>query len=84
DPRYNRGKIISFFIACIGIATFLRVFTSSPIYLLITALLIGAGIGVVSPLISGFIKSYFPENAASMIGIYSTSMVVGASISIGL
>ncbi len=50
---------------------------------MITALLIGAGIGVVSPLISGFIKSYFPEKAASMIGIYSTSMVVGASIAIG-
>lgn len=82
--RYQPEKIITFFIACIGIATFLRVFTNSSIYLLITALLIGAGIGIVSPLLSGFIKSYFPEKAASMIGIYSTSMVVGASISIGL
>ncbi|MGF9857818.1 MFS transporter [Priestia endophytica] len=82
--RYQSEKIITFSIACIGIATFLRVFTNSSIYLLITALLIGAGIGVVSPLLAGFIKSYFPENAAPMIGIYSTSMVVGASISIGL
>ncbi|MFK7677241.1 MFS transporter [Priestia megaterium] len=82
--RYQSEKVITFFIACIGIATFLRVFTNSSLYLLITALLIGAGIGVVSPLLSGFIKSYFPEKAALMIGIYSTSMVVGASISIGL
>ena len=82
--RYQSEKVITFFIACIGIATFLRVFTNSSLYLLVTALLIGAGIGVVSPLLSGFIKSYFPEKAASMIGIYSTSMVVGASISIGL
>ncbi|MFE3897204.1 MULTISPECIES: CynX/NimT family MFS transporter [unclassified Priestia] len=82
--RYQSEKVITFFISCIGIATFLRVFTNSSLYLLITALLIGAGIGVVSPLLSGFIKSYFPEKAASMIGIYSTSMVVGASISIGL
>jgi MFS transporter, CP family, cyanate transporter len=82
--RYQPEKVITFAITCIGIATFLRAFTNSSIYLLITALLIGAGIGVVSPLLSGFIKSHFPEKAASMIGIYSTSMVVGASISIGL
>ncbi|BFI99034.1 MULTISPECIES: MFS transporter [Priestia] len=82
--RYQPEKIITFAITCIGIATFLRAFTNSSTYLLITALLIGAGIGVVSPLLSGFIKSHFPDKAASMIGIYSTSMVVGASISIGL
>lgn len=82
--RYQPEKMITFAITCIGIATFLRAFTNSSIYLLITALVIGAGIGVVSPLLSGFIKSHFPDKAASMIGIYSTSMVVGASISIGL
>ncbi|MDW4511802.1 MFS transporter [Priestia megaterium] len=82
--RYQPEKMITFAITCIGIATFLRAFTNSSIYLLITALLIGAGIGVVSPLLSGFIKSHFPDKAASVIGIYSTSMVVGASISIGL
>ncbi|MCF8890455.1 MFS transporter [Priestia megaterium] len=82
--RYQPEKMITFAITCIGIATFLRAFTNSSTYLLITALLIGAGIGVVSPLLSGFIKSHFPDKAASMISIYSTSMVVGASISIGL
>ncbi|MEK1832571.1 MFS transporter [Priestia megaterium] len=82
--RYQSEKMITLAITCIGIATFLRAFTNSSIYLLITALLIGAGIGVVSPLLSGFIKSHFPDKAASMISIYSTSMVVGASISIGL
>ncbi|MGP0688255.1 MFS transporter [Priestia aryabhattai] len=82
--RYQPEKMITLAITCIGIATCLRAFTNSSIYLLITALLIGAGIGVVSPLLSGFIKSHFPDKAASMISIYSTSMVVGASISIGL
>lgn len=82
--RYQSEKIIAIFIGCIGIATFLRLFTNSPIFLLMTSLFIGAGIGIVSPLMSGFIKSYFPEKVAPMIGIYSTSMVVGASIAIGL
>jgi len=35
--RYQSEKVITFFIACIGIATFLRVFTNSSLYLLITA-----------------------------------------------
>ncbi|WP_341637045.1 MFS transporter [Staphylococcus casei] len=82
--RFQSEKTITFFIALIGIVTFARIFTNSTIFLLITALLIGAGIGIVSPLLSGFIKNNFPEKASSMIGIYSTSMVVGASISIGL
>ncbi|ANF97013.1 CynX/NimT family MFS transporter [Paenibacillus bovis] len=82
--RYQSEKIITLFIGCIGIATFLRFFTNSPWYLLLTSLLIGAGIGIVSPLISGFIKRYFPTSVAPMIGVYSTSMVVGASISIGM
>lgn len=82
--RYQSEKVITIFIACIGIATFLRFFTNSPVYLLITALFIGAGIGIVSPLMSGFIKSYFPDKVPFMISMYSTSMVVGASIAIGL
>lgn len=57
--RYQPEKMITLAITCIGIATFLRAFTNSSIYLLITALLIGAGIGVVSPLLSGFIKVIF-------------------------
>lgn len=82
--RFQTEKTITFFITLIGVVTFARIFTNSTIFLLITALLIGAGIGIVSPLLSGFIKNNFPEKAASMIGVYSTSMVVGASISIGL
>ncbi|WP_342570113.1 MFS transporter [Paenibacillus sp. FSL R5-0749] len=82
--RYQAEKIITIFITCIGIATFLRFFTNSPVYLLFTALFIGAGIGIVSPLMSGFIKSYFPDKVPLMISMYSTSMVVGASIAIGL
>jgi MFS transporter, CP family, cyanate transporter len=80
---FQLERVITIFIGFIGIATFLRFFTNSTIFLLVTALLIGAGIGIVSPLMSGFIKNYFSDKAAAMIGIYSTSMVVGASIAIG-
>ncbi|MEK5406647.1 MFS transporter [Paenibacillus sp. FSL W8-0439] len=82
--RFQSEKVITIFIACIGIATFLRFFATSPLYLLITALFIGVGVGIVSPLMSGFIKNYFADKVALMIGMYSTFMVVGASIAVGL
>jgi len=82
--RFQSEKMITIFIACIGIATFLRFFANSSAYLLITALFIGVGIGIVSPLMSGFIKNYFADKVALMIGMYSTFMVVGASIAVGL
>ena len=59
--RFQTEKTITFFITLIGVVTFARIFTNSTIFLLITALLIGAGIGIVSPLLSGFIKNNFPE-----------------------
>ncbi|MGG0857126.1 CynX/NimT family MFS transporter [Metabacillus fastidiosus] len=82
--RYGIEKTITIFIFIIGISTFLRFFANHSVSLLITSLLIGAGIGIVSPLISGFIKKYFPKKVSLIIGLYSTSMVIGASVAIGL
>jgi len=61
------------------IATFLRLFVSSSVFLLTTALFSGIGIGIAGPLISGFIKKYFPQNPG-LTGLYSVSMVIGAAI----
>ncbi|WP_018392850.1 MFS transporter [Bacillus sp. 37MA] len=61
------------------IATFLRVFVNSSLFLLTTALFSGVGIGIAGPLISGFIKKYFPEKPG-LTGLYSVSMVTGAAI----
>ncbi|MFM9281966.1 MFS transporter [Paenibacillus jiagnxiensis] len=49
-----------------------------------TAFLAGVGIALAGPLLSSFIKQYFPARVASMVGIYSTAMAVGASFSVGL
>ncbi|MEC2078554.1 CynX/NimT family MFS transporter, partial [Metabacillus fastidiosus] len=62
--RYGIEKTITIFIFIIGISTFLRFFANHSVSLLITSLLIGAGIGIVSPLISGFIKKYFPKKVS--------------------
>ncbi|HEY2494448.1 MAG TPA: MFS transporter [Paenibacillus sp.] len=60
-------------------ATFLRMFVNDSLFLLTTAFLSGMGIGIAGPLISGFIKKYFPEKPG-LTGIYSVSMVIGAAI----
>lgn len=68
----------------IGAATFLRYFVVGPIYLLFTSFLVGIGIAVAGPLLSGFVKKYFADQASVVIGVYSASLVIGAAISAGL
>ncbi len=63
----------------IFVATLMRAFTGSSSTLILTALISGIGIGVAGPLISGFIKKYFPHRL-SVTSIYSVSMVIGASL----
>ena len=67
----------------ISIATLYRGFITDGWSLIITALFSGIGIGIAGPLISGFIKKYFPEKL-SVMSIYSVSMVIGASIATSL
>ena len=64
--------------------TALRGFISSFLILIGTAFLIGIAIAVIGPLLSAMIKQYFPDRAASVIGIYSFGMGVGSAASAGL
>ncbi len=68
----------------IGIMTILRGFISGFLTLIGTAFLIGIAIAVIGPLLSAMIKQYFPDRAASVIGIYSFGMGVGSAASAGL
>ena len=44
----------------------------------------GIAIAVMGPLLSAMIKQYFPDKAASVIGVYSFGMGVGSAASAGL
>jgi len=61
------------------LSTCLRIFTDSSLFLITTAFIAGIGIGIAGPLISGFIKKYFPSKPG-LTGIYSVAMVIGAAI----
>ncbi|MFE6168944.1 CynX/NimT family MFS transporter [Viridibacillus arvi] len=79
NKRLGMERSLVIAMLLIFIATFLRMFVHNSFLLFVTALISGIGIGIAGPLITGFIKKYFPENPGLM-GIYSVSMVIGAAV----
>lgn len=57
--------------------------TGAAFFLIVTAFLAGVGIGIAGPLLSGFIKQYFPHKPG-FVSIYSASLVIGAGVATGL
>ncbi|MCP1312430.1 MFS transporter [Paenibacillus tyrfis] len=82
--RWGIERVIPVCLLLVGIATVARIFTNSSFLLLMTAGLIGVGVAIAGPLISGFIKLHFHHMVATMIGIYSIGMGLGASLGAGL
>jgi len=87
-PYFNKKlglkRTVYVMLFLIGILTAIRAFVSSFAVLIGTALLIGVALAIIGPLLSAMIKQNFPQRAASVIGVYSFGMGVGASASAGL
>lgn len=66
--------------ALIFAATLVRAFTHSSSLFILTSLGSGIGIGIIGPLISGFIKKYFPDQLGVTSSVYAVSMVIGAAV----
>ncbi|OAB41653.1 CynX/NimT family MFS transporter [Paenibacillus glacialis] len=79
NNRLGIEKSLLLAMSLIFTATLLRMSVNDSILLLSTAFVSGMGIGIAGPLISGFIKKYFPEKPG-FTGIYSVFMVIGAAI----
>lgn len=77
--RLGLERTIFIALILITIATALRGVGSSGAMLIITAVIAGTGISIAGPLLSGFIKKYFPKNPG-VVSVYSVSMTVGAGI----
>ena len=63
----------------IGLALSLRLFATSSQVLIGSAALVGIGIALAGPLMSGFIKRYFAQGLGAAIGWFSLSMSVGGA-----
>lgn len=84
SERWGIELTIGVSVLLIGVSTALRLVATSPLLLLLTAILSGIGIAITGPLISGYIKKEFPKYSSTMIGVYSAGMGIGASLSAGL
>ncbi|MHA7964269.1 MFS transporter [Paenibacillus sp. CAU 1782] len=77
--RIGLERTIFMALLFITAATALRGIVSSVFILIISALIGGIGISIAGPLLSGFIKKYFPTKPG-IVSIYSASMIVGAAL----
>lgn len=82
--RFGLERTISLCLGLIGLALMLRLLGDDPVILIGTAAMVGAGIAVAGPLLSGFIKRYFLDRIGKTAAFYSLSMAVGGTIGVVL
>lgn len=82
--KFGLERILAGCLLLIAAATGLRYAADNAALLLWSAGLIGVGVAVAGPSLSGFIKLHFPAQTALMIGIYSIGIGLGASLGAGL
>lgn len=83
SQRYGLERTIFISLLLVTLATALRVSDRSVTILLATALAGGLGISLAGPLLSSFIKKYFPSKPG-VVSIYSVSMTIGAALASSL
>lgn len=84
NRRFGLKRSIGFLLAVIGIFTLGRGFWPSYFNLLLSSFFIGIAIAIVGPMLSAMIKRDFPTRTASLIGVYSFGMGLGATLAAGL
>jgi CP family cyanate transporter-like MFS transporter len=82
--RFGLERTIGLCLALIGLALVLRLFGENAVILIGTAAMVGAGIAIAGPLLSGFIKRYFFDSMGKTAAFYSLSMAVGGTIGVVL
>ncbi|WCR46525.1 MFS transporter [Stutzerimonas stutzeri] len=82
--RFGLERSIALCLGLIAVALVLRLFGHNAVLLIVTAGLVGAGIAVAGPLLSGFIKRYFLERMGKVAAWYSLSMAVGGTLGVVL
>ncbi|WDL95974.1 MFS transporter [Alicyclobacillus sp. ALC3] len=79
--KWGMERVVGISLLVIGVGTVLRLFTHSVDVLLLTALVAGAGIAFIGPLLPGFIKLHFPNHVPPLIAVYTVALTLGAAVS---
>lgn len=77
--RFGLERTIALCMGLIGLALLLRLVPGSGLVLIGTAALLGTGIAIAGPLLSGFIKRHFFQRMGWVVAWYSLSMAVGGA-----
>ncbi|MGI2326954.1 MFS transporter [Planococcus sp. YIM B11945] len=77
-------RSVTLLLVGIGVFTLLRGLVPSYFVLMASAFFIGLVIAIMGPLISAMIKQNFPTRTASLIGVYSFGLGLGATLAAGL
>jgi CP family cyanate transporter-like MFS transporter len=81
--RRGIERSLVLFLFLIGLGTVVRTLLPSTLLLLSATILVGVGIAVVGPLLSGFVKKHFPDRFEIALGIYIIGMSIGAALAAG-
>ncbi len=84
NRTFGVKKSVVFLLITLGMMTLIRGFLPTYPVLLVSSFFIGLAIAVISPLLSAAIKANFPSRTASLIGVYSFGMGLGAMLASGL
>ncbi|WP_345952891.1 MFS transporter [Mucilaginibacter sp. PAMB04168] len=79
--KMGRNPLIIGSLVVIAVSTLARAYSNNLTTLLLTTVGIGTGIAIAGALLSGFVKANFPAKAALVMGIYSTSLSLGSTLS---
>jgi len=79
--KLGRDKLIIGSLLLIAASTIARAYSPGVTSLLLCTAGVGAGIAIAGTLLSGFVKATFPTRAAFVMGIYSTSLSLGSTLS---
>ncbi|MDH4566046.1 MFS transporter [Pseudomonas sp. BN414] len=77
--RYGLERVITVCLGLIGVALLARLGSHASSVLIGSAVVMGAGIAVAGPLLSGFIKRHFHDQVGRVVAWYSLSMTIGGA-----
>lgn len=77
--RLGLERTILFCLGLIGVALLVRLASHASVVLIGSSVLVGAGIAVAGPLLSGFIKRHFVGHVGRVVGLYSLCMTLGGA-----
>lgn len=79
--RHGRDRIILASLGLLFISMILRSLSHGVASLLLSTAGVGTGIAITGALVAGFIKESFPNRAATVMGVYATSLSLGSTVS---